>query len=189
MAATSALVTASSIERVIHFIRDHKVLLDSDLAGLYGVAVKQLNQAIKRNRKRFPGDFMFQLTWDEVAELPGQTATRESSRNPRSQIVTLKPGRNIKYRPYAFTEQGVAMLSSVLHSPRAIRVNIEIMRAFVHLRQIMSAHKDLASRIDELESKFDQQFAIVFDAIRALVDPPEEEPRKRRIGFHAELDD
>ena len=157
------------ITRAILLIRGQKVMLDTDLAELYDVGTKALNQAVKRNRGRFPGDFMFQLTWEEVE-------------NPRSQIVTLKPGENIKYRPYAFTEQGVAMLSSVLRSERAVRVNIEIMRAFVQLRQLLSSHADLARKLAALEKKYDAQFKVVFDAIRELMTPLEP-PKKRRIGF------
>lgn len=154
-------------------------MLDFDLAGLYGVDTKVLNQAVKRNLERFPADFMFQLTWDEVAF-------------SRSQSVTLKKfsmkeetrGRNIKYLPYAFTEQGVAMLSSVLKSRRAVQVNIGIMRTFVRLRQIISANKELADRLDKLERKFeihDIEIKNVFDAIRELMTPPE--PLRKRIGF------
>jgi hypothetical protein len=146
-------------------------MLDSDLAELYGVETGALNRAVKRNFARFPGDFMFQLTKDEAERL-------------RCQIGTLKVGRgrHRKYRPYAFTEQGVAMLSSVLHSERAVRVNIEIMRAFVQLRQMLSSHADLARKLAALEGKYDAQFKIVFDAIRELMAPPEP-PRKRPIGF------
>jgi hypothetical protein len=126
-------------------------MLDQDLAYLYGVATKVLNQAVRRNKSRFPDDFMFQLTREEASFL-------------RSQIVTLE-SRQIRYLPYAFTEQGVAMLSSVLRSERAVRVNIEIMRAFVQLRQILSSHADLARKLAALEKKYDAQFKVVFDAI------------------------
>lgn len=143
-------------------------MLGSDLADLYGVETRVLNQAVRRNAERFPKDFMFQLSWEETSAL-------------RSQIVTLKRGQHRKYRPYAFTEQGVAMLSSVLNSPRAVRVNIEIMRAFVRLRQMLAAHADLARKHDDLERKYDRQFRIVFDAIRELMSPPE--PKRKRIGF------
>jgi phage regulator Rha-like protein len=146
-------------------------MLDADLAELYGVETKALNRAVKRNIGRFPGDFMFQLTTEEAERL-------------RYQIGTLKTGRgrHRKYRPYAFTEQGIAMLSSVLHSERAVRVNIEIMRAFVQLRQMLSSHADLARKLAALEKKYDAQFKVVFDAIRELTAPPEP-PSKRRIGF------
>ena len=122
-------------------IRGKKVMLDRDLAALYGVKVKRLNEQVRRNNKRFPGDFMFQLSWEEV----------EFS---RSQNATLKHGKNIKYLPYVFTEQGVAMLSSVLNSERAIQVNILIMRAFIKLKEILLAHKDLAVKIESLEKKY-----------------------------------
>src|SRR5438067_9079171 len=144
-------------------------MLDSDLARLYGVEARALNQAVARNRKRFPADFMFQLT-------PGV-------RTLRSQIVTSKTARGgRRYRPYAFTEQGVAMLSSVLRSTRAVEVNIAIMRTFVQLRRLMDANRDLARKIEALEKKYGEQFAVVFEAIKQLITPPE--PPRRRIGFH-----
>jgi len=155
-------------------------MLDTELAKLYGVAVKALNQAVKRNSDRFPLDFMFRLSREEATAL-------------RSQIVTLdgagpQPsgrGRYAKYLPYAFTEQGVAMLSSVLKSAQAVRVNVEIMRAFVRLRGMALHSTELARRLDALESKYDRQFKVVFDAIRELMAPPEATP-KRRIGFLSE---
>jgi hypothetical protein len=158
------------IESQIFLIRGQKVMLDSDLASLYEVEAKVLNQAVKRNLDRFPEDFMFQLTAEESARL-------------RSQIVTLKTGRgqHRKYLLYAFTEQGVAMLSSVLRSKRAVMVNIEIMRAFVRLRQILGAHADLARKLAALERKYDSQFKAVFDAIRELMTPLP--AKKRPIGF------
>ena len=167
------LVLVEMIERKIYLIRGHKVMLDGDLAELYGVETKVLLQAVRRNLNRFPGDFMFQLNYQEVAAL-------------RSQIVTLKKGRgqHRKYSPYVFTEQGVAMLSSVLNSERAIEVNIHIMRAFVKLREMIASHKDLAKRLDDLEKKYDIQFKVVFDAIRELMRPPEKP--KRKIGFRRE---
>jgi phage regulator Rha-like protein len=164
------VVPSEQIERAILLIRGQKVMFDYDLARLYGVETKILNQAVKRNIKRFPGDFMFQLAIQEV-------------RDSRSQIVTLKRGQNIKYRPYAFTEHGILMLSSVLNSERAVQVNIEIMRAFVRLRQILASHKDLAKKLEDLEKKYDAHFKVVFDAIRALMAPPP--PQPRRIGFRA----
>jgi hypothetical protein len=143
--------------------------LDSDFADLYGVETKVLIQAVQRNRGRFPDDFMFQLTREEFDRL-------------RSQFVTSNAGRGgRRYPPYAFTEQGVAMLSSVLRSERAVQVNIEIMRAFVRLRQMLSSHVELSRRLDELEQKYDQQFRAVFDAIRQLMAPPQ--PPRRRLGF------
>ncbi|PYK54904.1 MAG: DNA-binding protein [Verrucomicrobia bacterium] len=145
-------------------------MLDSDLARLYGVEARALNQAVARNRKRFPADFMFQLTPREYESL-------------RSQIVTSKTGRGgRRYRPYAFTEQGVAMLSSVLRSTRAVEVNIAIMRTFVQLRRLMDTNRDLARKIKALEKKYDEQFAVVFEAIKELITPPE--PPKKQIGFH-----
>jgi hypothetical protein len=146
------LVESSQIEAAILLIRGQKVMLAADLAELYGVPVKTLNQAVKRNSSRFPPDFMFQLTWDEVASMPSHFArSGGAAKRSRSQIVTLKQGRNVKFRPYAFTEQGVAMLSSVLRSPRAIQMNVEIMRVFVRMRQILGAHADLAAKLQDLE--------------------------------------
>jgi hypothetical protein len=159
---------------LIFLVRGEKVLLDSDLAALYGVQARVLNQAVARNRNRFPDDFMFQLTAEEVQSL-------------RSQIVILKTGRgqHRKYLPYVFTEQGIAMLSSVLRSPRAVEVNIAIMRTFVQLRRLMDSNRDLARKIEALEKKYDEQFATVFDAIKRLI--AEDQTRairpKRRIGF------
>ena len=164
------MILTERIERSILLIRGHKVMLDDDLAELYDVQTKVFNQAVRRNRNRFPSDFMFQLTDREYHSL-------------RSQIVTLNSGRgrHRKYLPYAFTEQGVAMLSSVLRSNRAVQVNIEIMRAFVRLREVLATHKDLAAKLEAIEKKYDAQFKVVFDAIRQLMIPPE--PKKRKIGF------
>lgn len=165
----SNIASTQQIERQILLIRGRKVLLDVHLAVLYGVTTKRLNEQVRRNRSRFPDDFMFQLTSEEVESL-------------RSQIATSKRGRGgRRYAPYVFTEQGVAMLSTVLNSERAIQVNIEIMRAFVRLREILATHKDLANKLDMLERKYDAQFKVVFDAIRQLMTPPE--PEKRKIGF------
>lgn len=163
-----------SLERITHvilLIRGHKVILDEDLAALYGVETRALNQAVKRNPARFPEDFMFQLTAEEAASL-------------RSQRVIIKAGRgqHRKYLPRAFTEQGVAMLSSVLHGERAIRVNVEIMRAFVKLRELLASNQELARKLAALERKYDAQFKVVFDAIRELM-APAEPPKKRPIGF------
>lgn len=148
-------------------------MLDTDLAVLYGVPIKRLNEQVRRNIKRFPADFMFRLTANEAQVL-------------RSHFATLKRGRgkHRKYLPYAFTEQGVAMLSSALNSERAIQVNIEIMRAFVRLRLMLGGHKELARKLDALEKKYDAQFKMVFDAIRELMMP--REAKDRRIGFHRE---
>jgi len=151
-------------------LRGQKVLLDMDLAELYGVDTKVLVQAIKRNSERFPADFMFQLTKQEVANL-------------RSQFVTSRSWGGRRYQPYAFTEQGVAMLSSVLRSKRAVAVNIEIMRAFVKLREMLAGHRELAEKLAQLERKYDKQFKTVFDAILQLMEPV---PKSRRpIGFAA----
>lgn len=171
-----SLVTVEVIEKKIYLIRGHKVMLDSDLAELYGVATKVLLQAVKRNLHRFPEDFMFMLEYQDVAAL-------------RSQIVTLKKGRgeHRKYSPYVFTEQGVAMLSSVLNSERAVQVNIAIMRAFVKLREMLSNNKELAHKLAQLERKIekhDDEIKLIFDAIRQLMTPPE--PKKRKIGFRRE---
>jgi hypothetical protein len=146
---------------------------------------KVLVQAVKRNTERFPEDFMFQLTPDEYRVLRSQfvTSSWEASPGLRSQNVTSKRGEHAKYPPYAFTEQGVAMLSSVLRSTRAVQVNVETMRTFVRLRRILAENAGLARRLDELEKKYDVQFKVVFDAIRKLMQPPAPEPKKRRIGF------
>ena len=164
------LISIEKIEKAIYFIRGEKVMLDRDLAELYQVQTKALNQAVRRNSDRFPADFMFQLSEKEVVELN------------RSQFVTgSQKHRDPRSRPYAFTEQGVAMLSSVLRSKRAITVNIEIMRAFVKLRQLLASNTELARRLDELESKYDKQFRIVFVAIRHLMSKPVKD--RKEIGF------
>jgi len=164
------LIPAETIERRIFLIRGQKVLLDSDLAELYGVTTGNLNLAVRRNKIRFPSDFMFQLGDEETKSLILQFAIPKSRGGRR----TL---------PYAFTEQGVAMLSSVLRSQRAVLVNIAIMRAFVRLRELMGTHKDLAQKLEALEKKYDAQFKVVFDAIRKLM-APEPVPGKRQIGFN-----
>jgi hypothetical protein len=166
----SSIVPVERIENAILFIRGHKVMLDRDLAELYGVETRVLLQAVRRNLNRFPSDFVFQLTVEEDAAL-------------RSQIVTLKGGRgqHRKYLPYVFTEQGVAMLSTVLRSKRAVQVNIEIMRTFVRLRRMLASNEELAHKLAALERKYDAQFKVVFDAIRELMTPPS--PKRRRIGF------
>jgi hypothetical protein len=181
-----SLIPSEQVEGAILLIRGQKVMLNEDLAGLYGVSTKALNQAVKRNAARFPADFMFQLTWEEAKDWRSHFVTSdvEGTEESRSQIVTLKRGGNIKYRPYAFTEQGVAMLSSVLRSERAVHVNIEIMRAFVRMRGILAAHADLARKLAALEKKYDAQFKVVFDAIRQLMTPPPQP--KGKIGFARE---
>jgi hypothetical protein len=165
----TSLIPAARIERAILLVRGQKVLVDADLAALYAVETKQLVRAVKRNIDRFPQDFAFQLTAKEFTDLKCQTGTSSSWGGRRTP-------------PWAFTEQGVAMLSSVLRSKRAVQVNIEIMRAFVRLRELLASHADLARRLDELEQKYDKQFGVVFDAIRQLMSPPNE--KKREIGYH-----
>jgi hypothetical protein len=194
MTETAISIPRERIEREIFLVRGQKVMLDSDLARLYGVETKVLNQAIKRNKERFPEDFMFQLSWEELeSALRSQMVTldSETTKKPlknngslRSQFVTLKRGQHRKFRPFAFTEQGVAMLSSVLGSPRAVQVNIAIMRTFVQLRQILASHADLAKKLQTLEKKYDSQFKIVFDAIRELMEPVQN-GAKRQMGFSA----
>jgi hypothetical protein len=166
-----SLVPAERIEKSILLVRGQKVMLDADIAALYGVETRVLIQAVKRNLDRFPEDFMFQFTGEELNSW-------------RSQIVTSKPSasKGLRRRPYAFTEQGVAMLSSVLKSKRAVQVNIAIMRAFVRLREMVVSNTQLARRLDELEEKHDAQFRVVFEAIRELMAPSTVSP-KRRIGF------
>ena len=166
---TAVVVPMERITQSILFIRGQKVMLSTHLAELYEVEPRVLVQAVKRNMERFPDDFMFQLNDQEFENL-------------KSQIVTSSWGGLRRAAPYAFTEQGVAMLSSVLHSDRAIHVNIEIMRAFVRLRQMLASNVEMARKLATLERKYDAQFRVVFDAIRELMTPPE--PRKKRpIGF------
>jgi hypothetical protein len=162
-----SLVKQEEITGRIFFLRGEKVIIDRDLALLYGVATKVLMQAVKRNLERFPSDFMFQLTQEEF-------------KNLKSQFVTSSWGGR-RYLSYTFTEQGVAMLSGILNSERAIKVNIEIMRAFVQLRRLVNSNKELAKKIEQLESKYDEQFRIVFEAIRQLI--KEEDKPKSKIGF------
>jgi hypothetical protein len=169
--------TSSALVSRIRTIHGHKVLLASDLAALYGVQTKALVQAVKRNLERFPSDFAFQLTEQEVRVLRSQIVTLDEADDPPQ-----GRGKYAKYVPYAFTEQGVAMLSSVLKSKQAVRVNVEIMRAFVRLRDLIGHNRDLAKRLDDLESRYDRQFKAVFDAIRELMAPPAP-AAKRRIGF------
>ena len=161
-------IPTTQIESLIRIIRGEKVILDSDLASLYEVETKILTQTVRRNMSRFPADFMFQLTREEFDHL-------------RSQSVSSRWGGR-RYLPYAFTEQGVAMLSSVLRSEHAVKVNIEIIRAFVRLRQILASNKRLAQKFDELELKYDDQFKKVFEAIKQLMAPSTNE-KKRPIGF------
>ena len=162
-----ALIPQETIESKIFSIRGKRVMLDRDLAILYGVETKYLKQQVNRNIERFPDDFMFQLT-------------RKEFNNLRSQIATSTWG-GVRYLPYAFTEQGVAMLSSVLKSKRAIQVNIQIMRAFIKLKEMLLTHKVLKQKVEEMEKKYDSQFKIVFDAIKQLLEPPAKP--KAKIGF------
>lgn len=171
---STALIPAEEIESKILLIRGKKVMLDKDLAELYGVSTKRLNEQVKRNKYRFPEDFMFQLT-------------KEEAEYSRSQIATLKQGQNIKYLPYAFTEQGVAMLSSVLNSKRAILANIQIMRTFTKLKEIIASNKELSHKLNQLENrvdKHDSEIRSIFEAIRQLMLPPDNP--KKKIGFCVE---
>jgi hypothetical protein len=185
----SLALSTSAIAPMVHLVRHEKVILDFDLAILYGVETGALKRAVRRNRERFPDDFMFQLVEQEAAALRCQTGISKASPSDNSsQSVILKSGRGgRRYLPYAFTEQGVAMLSSVLRSARAVQVNIAIMRTFVQLRRLMDSNRELARRIDSLERKYDEEFRAVFDAIKRLI--AEDEARKagpkREIGFHA----
>ena len=174
MSKQTDIVPLERVSRTIIILRGQKVMLDSDLAELYGVPTKALVQAVKRNRERFPVDFMFRLDPQELALL-------------RSQFVTSNEGRGgRRFLPYAFTEQGVAMLSSVLNSERAIRVNITIMRAFIKLREVVESNRELARKFAELETRVgnhDEQIAEIIEAIRQLIAPPSDGPKKE-IGFH-----
>lgn len=170
--SSTSLIPTEAVSSRILMIRGERVLIDADLAELYGVETKVLNQAVRRNVRRFPDDFMFQLTTSEKQEVVTNC----------DHLQRLKFSSNL---PYAFTEQGVAMLSSVLNSERAIEVNILIMRAFVKLREMISTHKELAKKLEDLEQKYDSQFKMVFDAIRQLMTPPEPK-KKRAIGFGRE---
>lgn len=159
------------IERRIYLLRRQKVMLDSDLAALYDVETFNLNKAVKRNLNRFPSDFMFQLTAAEVRALRFQIGISNEGR---------RGGR--RYRPYAFTQEGVAMLSSVLRSPRAVQVNIAIMRAFVRLRELLATNRALAERLEKMERRYDAQFRVVFEVIQKLMAPEVSSP-KRPLGF------
>lgn len=171
-------VSGDLIEKRIFLIRGHRVMLSTHLAHLYGVETRALVQAVKRNLERFPSDFAFQLSWEEVELL-------------RSHSVILRgeaqgKGQHAKYPPYAFTQEGVAMLSSVLRSERAVQVNIAIMRAFVRVKALLASHKELAAELAQLESRVDRhdrEIQTIFEAIHQLIAEPKEEPKKR-IGFH-----
>jgi len=192
-----SLVPTERIERAILMLRGHKVMLDSDLAALYGVKTKVLNQAVKRNTERFPPDFLFRLTLQEVADLRSQSvtssgegewvrnSTAEGLEGNRSPSVTgSQKHRDPRFRPYAFTEHGALMAANVLRSPRAVKMSVFVVRAFVRLRRMVASNAELARRLDELEKKHDAQFEVVFDAIRALMATPR--PQRRPIGFRVE---
>ena len=166
---TQVLPKPENLAKLVLVVRGEKVLLDADLAELYGVATKVLNQAVKRNLERFPQDFMFQLSAEEWERMRSQNVT-----SSRRKLLAI---------PYAFTEQGVAMLSSVLRSQRAVEVNIAIMRTFVQLRRLMDSNRDLARRIDALEARYDEQFSAIFDAIKQLIAEDMSRKGRRPIGF------
>ena len=169
-----------NLAALIYFVRGERVLLDADLAHLYGVEARALNQAVARNRERFPADFIFRLSPAECERIRIRFLGKDSSQS----VMSSRRHRGRTYRPYAFTEQGVAMLSSVLRSPRAVEVNIAIMRTFVQLRRLMDSNRALARKIEKLEQKYDEQFAVVFAAIKRLIaDDEVERAPKRRIGF------
>lgn len=175
--------TPEELAQLVFHIRGEKVMFDADLAKLYGVTTKALNQAMTRNKARFPEDFAFRLTGEEFSNLRSQIVTTSAGRSIlRSQIVTSSLHGGRRRSPYAFTEQGVAMLSSVLRSSRAIEVNIAIMRTFVQLRRLMDSNRDLGRKIEALEKKYDEQFATVFAAIKQLIAPTA--PPRKQIGFH-----
>jgi phage regulator Rha-like protein len=188
----SNLLPIERIENKIYLIRGKKVMFDRDLAELYGVETKNLNKAVRRNKDRFPADFMFQLNNQEVkawssrfqfGTLNGNLRFQFGTSSSRSQIVTLKRGQNVKYQPIVFTEQGVAMLSSVLNSKRSIQVNIQIMRTFTQLREMLASNKELREKVERLERKYNQQFRVVFDAIKNLLSPLSDEKPRTEIGF------
>ena len=166
-----AIIPAERIERAILLIRGHRVMLDTDLAAIYGVSTKRLNEQVRRNRTRFPEDFMFQLNAEEKEYV----------------VANCDHLRRLKFSPhlpYVFTEHGAVMLASVLNSPIAVQASIQVVRAFIRLREVLLAHKELAKKLEILEKKYDVQFRVVFDAIRQLMEPPEKETKRPRIGFH-----
>ncbi len=165
------LILQETIQRKIFTLRGKRVMLDRDIAVLYGVETRVINQAVRRNKARFPDDFMFQLTKEDIKIL-------------RSQIVILKENQHLKYMPYAFTEHGILMLSSVLNSERAIQANIQIMRAFTKMREMLLSYRDLKEKIENMEQKYDYQFKAVFEAIQQLLEPPDKPQSK--IGFQKE---
>lgn len=176
-------VTETLIESKIYLIRGQKVMLDFDLADMYSVETKRLKEPVRRNIERFPEDFMFELTKDEVEKLLKEVIPS------RSQIATLKRGQNIKYLPFAFTEHGVLMLSSVLRSEEAVQVNIQIMRVYSKMKELLITHKDILMKLEQLErktDKHDDQIKVIFSYIKKLIEQPKEEPKTERIGFKKE---
>jgi hypothetical protein len=174
MSTDGSLIPLERIERAILFVRDEKVMLDAELAQIYGVTTKALNQAVKRNLSRFPPDFMFRLSGEEFAHL-------------RSQSVTSSAHGGRRFPPYAFTEHGALMLAYVLNSERAARASVQVVRAFVRQRRMLATNVELARKLAALESKYDAQFKVVFDSIRQLMTPAE--TKRREIGFHVKYDD
>ncbi|MFH0772443.1 MAG: ORF6N domain-containing protein [Candidatus Omnitrophota bacterium] len=180
----SEMIVHEVVERKIYIIHGRKVMLDKDLAQLYKVPTKRLNEQVRRNIKRFPEDFMFQLTWEETKSLRSQFATLNKQPDTES-----KRGRHMKYLPNVFTEQGIAMLSSVLNSERAIQVNIVIMRVFVRLREILATHKELAIKIKDMERKVGEHDSYIYSILQIIKEfrtPTVEEKPKKKIGFHGE---
>jgi hypothetical protein len=187
---TSPLIAVDALSDRIHLVRGQRVMLDSDLAELYGVTTKRFNEQVKRNIERFPSDFMFQLVEDEDESLRSQFVTLNTDDPLRSQIATLKPGRgqHRKYLPYVFTEHGAIMAASVLNSPRAVEMSVFVVRAFVQLRALLASSRELSERLNELERKLsphDQAIAGLIDAIRQLTATPAKPSRP--IGFTADL--
>lgn len=182
---TDIIPKPENLASMVLAIRGEKVLLDTDLAELYGVEARALNQAVARNRNRFPDDFMFQLTPEEWERMRSQFVTSLDAKggNSSQSVMSTRKHRGIAYLPYAFTEQGIAMLSSVLRSQRAVEVNIAIMRTFVQLRRLMESNRDLARRIDALEARYDEQFSQVFDAIKQLITEDKTRKAKPPMGF------
>jgi hypothetical protein len=170
------------VEEIILTARGERVILDHDLARLYGVTTKALNQAVRRNLERFPSDFVFRLNYQEVAGLRSQSVTSNATADRSQSVTSLRGGR--RSLPYAFTEHGALMAASVLRSPRAVEMSLFVVRAFVRLRRSLAQHADLARKLEALEKKYDAQFKVVFEAIRALMAEPE--PRRRAIGFRVE---
>ena len=183
---TQIIPQPENLAKLVFLIRGEKVLLDADLAMLYGVETGALNRAVKRNIERFPADFMLQLTpqeWEDLKCQIGISSASVSSSGNSSQTVISNEHGGRRAIPYAFTEQGVAMLSSVLRSQRAVEVNIAIMRTFVQLRRLMDSNRDLARRIEAMETRYDEQFSQVFDAIKQLISEDKTRKAKRSIGF------